>query len=366
MERFLFYEGRLDRGQFTPMAPVYLILYGAVVLAWAYFGAALAGEAMARGAGQPLMSDAELGYDGALILALGGIAFLLSGGMSARLRDLGRNPLSQWIYLVAAAVLIGASVSAGLAVDDEWTLASYLTMLLGAVLGIAVLLALFAQALFLPLGGESQSVSSIGGGSGIDGRLIFGAAIVVVAAGSVFWFRPQLQEFWDTRVMTAFRSSTPATSTAPAPPPKIASVPKPAATIHPAPQQAAPDEERPPIAIAPSEPPAPAQAPPSISPPPPETAAPAGSAVAPPKPACAGSTLERLLCSDTALARLNAEVNALYRKARSVAADPGAVKAEQDAWIDSERNACSSAGCLRSALQRRKQELRAWVSDGGE
>ena len=346
MERLLFnYEGRLDKRQFAVLLPLYLVLYTVAVLGIATFGAALASEAMARASGQPLMSSAEIGYDVAIILVLGALAFVFSGGMAARLRDLGRSGALQWLYLVAAALLIGISIKAGLMADEERTLPVTLVEPIGAGLGIVVLLALFFQAALLPLGE-----------TGVNPGLIFGGIVVVMAAGLALWFRPELQEFWNTHVM---KGAAPLTTSAPAtvaaappqqergPMPGEAGGSKAAGTTSPPASEAedAAEDENPPL---PSEP---------ATPPPEQLAAP------PPAPACSGSRIEILLCTDSSLVWLNVEVDALYRKARAAAADPGAMKAEQDAWRDSERDACTSAGCLRAALLRRKQELRAWVSD---
>jgi uncharacterized protein len=68
-----------------------------------------------------------------------------------------------------------------------------------------------------------------------------------------------------------------------------------------------------------------------------------------------------LICGDDALAMLDVQEDALLRRARAKAVTPDAVNAEQDLWI-SERDACSSAGCLTSAYRRRIRALHNWTN----
>jgi uncharacterized protein len=68
-----------------------------------------------------------------------------------------------------------------------------------------------------------------------------------------------------------------------------------------------------------------------------------------------------LICTDETLAALDVQEDTLLRRARAKAVTPDAVNAEQDLWI-SERDACTSAGCLTVAYRRRIRELHNWTN----
>ena len=68
-----------------------------------------------------------------------------------------------------------------------------------------------------------------------------------------------------------------------------------------------------------------------------------------------------LICADEALAALDVQEDALLRRARAKAVTPDAVNAEQDLWL-SERDACTSAGCLTVTYRRRIRELHNWTN----
>jgi uncharacterized protein len=68
-----------------------------------------------------------------------------------------------------------------------------------------------------------------------------------------------------------------------------------------------------------------------------------------------------VVCGDETLAALDAQEDALLRRARIKAVTPDAVNAEQDLWV-SERDACTSAGCLTVAYRRRIRELHNWTN----
>lgn len=74
------------------------------------------------------------------------------------------------------------------------------------------------------------------------------------------------------------------------------------------------------------------------------------------------SGVERMVCADAGLARLDAQMNALYRKALADAADPGGLKATHQDWIELERDRCGNVTCLRAAYQSQIAELRAFTS----
>ena len=68
-----------------------------------------------------------------------------------------------------------------------------------------------------------------------------------------------------------------------------------------------------------------------------------------------------VVCGDETLAALDVQEDALLRRARAKAVTPDAVNAEQDLWI-SERDACTTAGCLTVAYRRRIRELHNWTN----
>jgi TPR repeat protein len=70
---------------------------------------------------------------------------------------------------------------------------------------------------------------------------------------------------------------------------------------------------------------------------------------------------ERLICTDSDLARRDVELAHLYRRARHHAVDEGAVIAEQRDWIALRRNACTSKECLYRAYRHRTRELEDWI-----
>jgi len=77
--------------------------------------------------------------------------------------------------------------------------------------------------------------------------------------------------------------------------------------------------------------------------------------------ATAKSKAKLLICGNEGLAALDMQEDTLLRRARAKAVTPDAVNAEQDLWI-SERDACTSAGCLTVAYRRRIRELHNWTN----
>ena len=68
-----------------------------------------------------------------------------------------------------------------------------------------------------------------------------------------------------------------------------------------------------------------------------------------------------VVCGDETLAALDVQEDALLRRARIKAVTPDAVNAEQDLWL-SERDSCTTAGCLTVAYRRRIRELHNWTN----
>jgi uncharacterized protein len=94
-----------------------------------------------------------------------------------------------------------------------------------------------------------------------------------------------------------------------------------------------------------------------------------GSGVATPRAASAASfhcakartSVEKMICSDSALSDLDGRLASAYRRALVVAADPESQKAEQRAWLMTERKKCADVACLKQSYQQRLTALEAAV-----
>ena len=73
--------------------------------------------------------------------------------------------------------------------------------------------------------------------------------------------------------------------------------------------------------------------------------------------AAASTPVEQLICSDGALSRLDEALATRFRNSLESAQEPGAVRAEQRAWLTGTRDACSDAPCLSAAYQARIAQL---------
>jgi len=77
----------------------------------------------------------------------------------------------------------------------------------------------------------------------------------------------------------------------------------------------------------------------------------------------ASNTAKRLICGDRALAALDVETAALYRRARENVVDTSALADEQSAWLI-RRDSCASAQCLRESYAERRAEIGRWLGGG--
>lgn len=71
----------------------------------------------------------------------------------------------------------------------------------------------------------------------------------------------------------------------------------------------------------------------------------------------ASSGIEKLICSDKDLAKIDVELNTAYMKARETSSNPKQLQTDQIAWIKSSRNACSDKTCLINAYKQRISEV---------
>jgi uncharacterized protein YecT (DUF1311 family) len=80
--------------------------------------------------------------------------------------------------------------------------------------------------------------------------------------------------------------------------------------------------------------------------------------------AAAINQAERVICADPGLSALDAQIAALYRRAKANAADEGGTLAsEQSAWLY-QRNRCADAGCIRESYAERRAEIGRWLESG--
>lgn len=73
--------------------------------------------------------------------------------------------------------------------------------------------------------------------------------------------------------------------------------------------------------------------------------------------ALAKSTVEKMICADTELSRLDDHLEKLYRKILDSSKDASTVRAQQRKWLKTNRNVCSEIPCLKAAYEGRMSEL---------
>ena len=71
----------------------------------------------------------------------------------------------------------------------------------------------------------------------------------------------------------------------------------------------------------------------------------------------ASTDIERTICADEELSRLDGSLGSFYAWARLRAADPKALRTEQRTWLRDVREACVDSGCLKKAYKLRIDEL---------
>lgn len=73
----------------------------------------------------------------------------------------------------------------------------------------------------------------------------------------------------------------------------------------------------------------------------------------------ASTPAERLICSDSGLARLDSQLAEVYSTVRAGSADKNALRDEQNAWRRGVRDACSDVSCMSAAYEGRIAQLSA-------
>ncbi len=69
--------------------------------------------------------------------------------------------------------------------------------------------------------------------------------------------------------------------------------------------------------------------------------------------------IEKLICSDEVVSKLDADLAGAYKEAAEKINDKDALKQQQRTWLKEKRNQCSDAGCLIKAYRARIGELTA-------
>lgn len=73
----------------------------------------------------------------------------------------------------------------------------------------------------------------------------------------------------------------------------------------------------------------------------------------------ATSSVEKMICADPGLSRLDEALAAVYSRARTAAIDPAAMRQQQREWLADIRKRCSEAACLKAAYTSRIAQLAA-------
>lgn len=79
----------------------------------------------------------------------------------------------------------------------------------------------------------------------------------------------------------------------------------------------------------------------------------------------ASTAVEKAICADPELSRLDDQLTANYKKAMAGTPDGGALTFDQHAWLKSVRNRCTDSECLVTVYQERINVLGEWNLGGG-
>lgn len=76
----------------------------------------------------------------------------------------------------------------------------------------------------------------------------------------------------------------------------------------------------------------------------------------------AKSWVEKTICADAALSKLDDELTAKYRAALRKTTDAGALRASQRSWLKQRRDACQTGACLADVYRDRRRQLEQIVA----
>jgi len=77
----------------------------------------------------------------------------------------------------------------------------------------------------------------------------------------------------------------------------------------------------------------------------------------------ATSVVEKHICGNAELSKLDDELNAEYKRALSEMLDKAPLRIDQKQWLKSQRNKCRNIDCLKKAYRSRIDELKSWNAD---
>lgn len=72
----------------------------------------------------------------------------------------------------------------------------------------------------------------------------------------------------------------------------------------------------------------------------------------------ASTRIEKAVCGDEQLSKLDSDLMAAYKAAQAISADADKLKSEQKAWLQSSRNKCEDTECIRKAYEDRINALK--------
>ncbi len=78
----------------------------------------------------------------------------------------------------------------------------------------------------------------------------------------------------------------------------------------------------------------------------------------------ASTNMERMICGNDKLSRLDDELSKTYQRALDQSTDKNGLKKEQRQWLSDVRNSCKDEGCILAAYNTRLEELNRHLSSG--
>ncbi|MFJ3059034.1 lysozyme inhibitor LprI family protein [Herbaspirillum sp. NPDC087042] len=73
----------------------------------------------------------------------------------------------------------------------------------------------------------------------------------------------------------------------------------------------------------------------------------------------ASTKIEKAICGDEQLSKLDSDLMTAYKVAQTSATDPNKLKSEQKAWLQASRNKCEDARCIKTAYEDRINALKS-------
>jgi uncharacterized protein len=74
----------------------------------------------------------------------------------------------------------------------------------------------------------------------------------------------------------------------------------------------------------------------------------------------ASSAVEKMICGNSEISRMDEDITAAYKEASAKAQDSAPLIIDQKLWLKNSRNVCKDAECLKKVYQQRITELKRW------